>query len=379
MKKIAKTIKRKRGKKIQKGAIGNIFIFGILLLLIVLSFSLVGGSPSTSTPENGTLVQITTPTPNATHNTLQLETFGYTTIAPTLTVAQPSISSAQPINSQPSTGAATPPSDEHPVPDGPPAPANSFPTAPPNAPVCQDQDDGVIVPDTCRCADLTVVCSNGNPVNITPGQFGSLPVDGLITCGAPPYAENGRYCVGKPVIYLYPTDPTFVTVQVNTIGSIVESNPTYPQGGWKNVLAYPNGNLEYQNQPYTELFYESSVNSLQKPEKGIVIPKDELTENLNSVLDKLGLISNEKKEFIAFWLPKLQALNSPYIFFSVLSSSSKDTVDHVVITPKPDTQIAFIAYFKPVNTANYGSALELPPTPQRIGFTSVEWGGVIDK
>lgn len=362
-----KVIHRKpgRSKKIQKGSIGNIFIFGILLLLILLAFSAVGGSPSTEPLNNGAQVQIITPTPDTTHNTLQLETFGFTTIAPTNTSVPPANTAQQPVETNPSTGSLPP--------------ANSFPTSPPNAPFCQDDDDGVIVSPACRCVDLTVECVNGQPVNLTSGAFGNLPVSDLITCGTPPYADNGRYCVGKPVIYLYPTKPTFVTVQVTTNGSIVESNPVYPQGGWKDVLAFSTGNLQYQNKQYTELFYESSVSTFEKPSLGIVIPTSELVQNLNGVLSKLGLIGAEKNEFISFWVPKLQTLNSPYIFFSVLSPSAKDAIDHVVITPKPDTQIDFIAYFKPVSTTNYGSILTLPPTPKRVGFTSVEWGGVIDK
>jgi len=188
----------------------------------------------------------------------------------------------------------------------------------------------------------------------------------------------GNNCIYKPVIYLYPTVPTDVNVQVVTSGSITVSDPFYPVGGWKHVLAYPDGSLEYQNKRYTELFYESSVNTFQKPDQGFVIPKDKLAENLDALLSKLGLIGSEKKEFISFWQPRLEALNSPYIFFSVLSSSAKGTVDHVEISPKPDTQIQFIAYFKPIATSTYGSALTLPPTPKRVGFTSVEWGGVID-
>jgi hypothetical protein len=84
MKKITRK-KRSSGKKIQKGSIGNFFIFGVLALLIVLGITAVGGLPSSRAPVSGTEVKIITPTPNAGHNTLQMQTFGYTTIAPTVT------------------------------------------------------------------------------------------------------------------------------------------------------------------------------------------------------------------------------------------------------------------------------------------------------
>jgi hypothetical protein len=375
MKKIIKKKKKVSSRKMQKGTIGNFFVFGVLGLLIVAGITAIGGFPATLSPQTGTQVQIVTPTANPSHNTLQLDTFGFTTIAPTLAPTQApanaptsAIKPTTPVVNQP----VNQPVDQLPN-DG------TFPASPPGAPICQDDDDGVIVSSSCKCADLTVECVNGQPENITSGAFGALPVTDLITCGTAPYAANGRYCVGKPVIYLYPTVPTYVNVQVATSGSIVVSNPTYPAGGWKNILAYPNGTFQYQNQTYSELFYESSVTNFQKPEQGIVIPTSELTENLNGILGQLGLVGNEKKEFISFWKPRLEALNTPYIFFSVLSPSAKDAIDHVMITPKPTTQIAFIAYFKPINTPTYGSSLKLPPTPQRIGFTSVEWGGVIDK
>lgn len=375
MKKIVKK-KKRSSKKLQRGTVGNFFVFGVLALLVILGITAVGGLPSVVSPSSGTSVQIVTPTPDTSHNTLQLETFGFTTIVPT---SIPTVASQQQISILPTQGQQIIPTS---------AIQQSSPTSSaPNSSICPDDDDGVIVPSTCQCPDDTLECISDTQYKIL-GPDGSSIIDctgsntsncGAQLCGVAPYASSGKYCVAKPVIYLYPTVPTYVSVQVITSGHITVSNPTYPLGGWKNILAYPNGSLNYQNQLYSELFYESSVTNFQKPNQGIVIPTNELSENLNSILSQLGLIGSEKKEFIAFWLPRLQALNSSYIFFSVLSPSAKGAIDHVVISPKPSTQIAFIAYFKPISTPNYGSPLTLPPTPQRIGFTSVEWGGVIDK
>lgn len=361
---MVKKKKPNNSKKIQRGAIGNFFVFGILALLIILGITAVGGTPSISSPQSGTAVQITTPTPGASHNNLQLETFGFTTIAPTSVTAQ-----------QPTKTISSRPSQ--------PKPSNSPPAS--NKPICQDDDDGVLVPSTCQCPDDTLECISTTQYEIfgPDGTLlskcnGSVSTCGAQVCGVAPFTSMGRYCVAKPIIYLYPTAPTYVAVQVKTKGKVVVSNPTYPQGGWKNILAFPDGNLQYHKQPYSELFYESSISTFEKPTQGIVIPTAHLTENLNEILGQLGLVGSEKQEFLSFWVPKLQALNSSYIFFSVLSPTAKKAIDNVIITPKPETQIAFIAYFKPINSPNYGSTLQLPPTPQRIGFTSVEWGGIID-
>ncbi len=359
-----KTKKRKQiTKKLQRGTVGNFFVFGVLALLIILGITAVGGLPSSSAPVSGTVVKIITPTPDTSHNdkTLQLETFGFTTLAPTVIAQKPTL----PANIVPTQ------------------PAKPQPTS--NKPVCTHNDDGVVVSPACQCIHDTLTCISTTKYIIYHSD-GSIISDcrnggpncRTQVCGKAPYKNMGNYCILKPVIYLYPTVPTYVNVQVVTSGSITVSNPFYPPGGWKHVLAYPDGSLEYQNQKYTELFYESSVNTFQKPHQGFVIPKDKLAENLDALLSKLGLIGSEKKEFISFWQPRLEALNSPYIFFSVLSTSAKGTVDHVEISPKPDTQIQFVAYFKPIATSTYGSALKLPPTPKRVGFTSVEWGGVID-
>ncbi len=72
-------------KKMQKGTIGNFFVFGVLALLVVLAITAVGGLPSDKFANSGKLVNVVTPTQSPTHSTLQLQTFGYVTIAPTPT------------------------------------------------------------------------------------------------------------------------------------------------------------------------------------------------------------------------------------------------------------------------------------------------------
>jgi hypothetical protein len=359
MRKIVKKKRRNFSKKMQKGSIGNFFIFVILILLIILAFNAIGGLPSTENPTSGTVVHIKEPAQDNSHNTLQLQTFGFTTISPTNTgVPQ------QTVNTPPGT---------------------IIPPPPFTAPRCGfDDDNGVLVNNTCKCLDLDVICKNGKgytddgrPFTIPAGDAPPGYKAGQDPCGTRIAPGEGRYCVAKPVIYLYPTTPTWVSVQVITSGKVVVSDPLYPQGGW-NVLAQPDGTLAYQNQKYTELFYESSVTDFQKPDTGVTIATDQLAQRLNEILTQLGLVGHEKQEFLSYWLPRLQNLNTPYIYFSLLDTSAKATVDNVVISPKPDTQIAFIAYFKGV-TKPVENTLQLQPMPKRVGFVSVEWGGVLDK
>lgn len=265
------------------------------------------------------------------------------------------------------------------------------PTSPP-VDACNHHDDGTAVDPACFCPQYLVHCVGGQCVDINLDKSGLKMRDGhLITCDdthppafhtnwcQPPIGQpDGWNCLGKPVIYLYPTHPMFVDVAVETPGKIITSIPLYPTGGWKNVYAEPNGNLTYNNSSYKELFYESSVKDLPKPGQGITLSKEKVEKQLDLILTKLGLIQNEKQEFLDWWVPKLQQLNSPYIFFSLIDQNAKDTFDHVVISPEPDTKIEFIAYFRPISEPYTGAPLRLPVTPpKRIGFTSVEWGGTI--
>lgn len=187
------------------------------------------------------------------------------------------------------------------------------------------------------------------------------------------------FCAGKPVIYLYPEIPTMVDVVLTIPGTIVESDPLYPENGWRNVLAQPDGTLFYEGKQYHELYYESALDAINAPHTGFFLKREMLEEQMRNIIQQLGLIKHEEDEFIEYWLPKLQDLKTPYVFFSVFDKPEKERIDHVTITPKPDTTIEFIAYFKGVILPYNTEPLVLPKNPpQRIGFTAVEWGGIID-
>ena len=182
--------------------------------------------------------------------------------------------------------------------------------------------------------------------------------------------------MGKPVIYLYPEKPTFVDVTVS--GNIVESIPEY-NNGWFGVLAMPSGVLKYQGNYYRELYYESESKTLNAPNNGMFIKTENIRNELKIKTQKLGLNSFESEEFVEYWTPRLTDLNKKYIFFSILDREEKERTDHVEISPKPDTFIQFIAYFKGVDEKFETKLFDPPTPPKRIGFTAIEWGGVIDR
>lgn len=233
----------------------------------------------------------------------------------------------------------------------------------------------------CDCSrEAKVTCSGGVCTNITgAGANGPTGCEGWTNppCGTAEAPSDGQYCWLKPVIYLYPTKPTNVSVKIETQGKITISDPLY-ENGWNNVLAFPDGKLIYKNKAYSELFYETDNKKVDAPSSGLVVETKNIQNELYSLTKELGLIKNEQDELVEFWTPRLTALNTKYILISLVDKNTKKKSDNVLITPNPDTKIEFILYFKGTDEKINISPLSLPEIPRRVGFTSVEWGGTID-
>jgi len=349
-----KSRNKKKNKISKKPGLILFFIFAALFCVVIVTL------PSTQTNRLSYGASIPF-TPVPAKNNLQLDWF----LPPTYTPPTQQVEPAQESNQVPSIPAVSS------------TQSNPAPSSGPNPATCSGyEDSGVPIPSNCTCPGVYLICpwTKTDPTDVTVGPNGCE--DSLVV-GPPP--ATGKFCIDKPVIYLYPTTPIYVNVTVNSTGSVVISNPTYPQNGWKNILANPGGTLQYQGSNYTELFYETSVTQFQKPTNGIILKTTTLVDSLNTILTQLGLISNEKQEFLSYWVPRLIALHSPYIFFSLLTPFAKAQIDSVTISPKPETMIDFITYFKPVATDANTSILKLPTPVARKGFVAVEWGGVIDK
>lgn len=180
---------------------------------------------------------------------------------------------------------------------------------------------------------------------------------------------------GKPVIYLYPKETTKVNVQVDPQGGFTYTDPVYPEGGW-NVLATPQGKLTYllDNKPYPYLFWEGRGGLYEKPKQGFVVKKAEVYSFLQQKLAELGLNTQESADFLEFWYPRMQA--KPYYFISFLGNQVMDKLAPLNITPKPDTVIRVLMDYTPLDQPIEVEGFKIK-TPERKGFTVVEWGGVI--
>ncbi len=175
---------------------------------------------------------------------------------------------------------------------------------------------------------------------------------------------------GKPVVYLYPTVPTNVSVQVDA--KITKSDPDYGNG-W-NVLAMPSGQLFSGLNKYDSLFWEGTGKLYPTINSGFIVPQAKLTDTLTAQLHQLGLNQKESADFLEFWLPKMPT--TPYVRVTWFGKNQMDQLAPLTVTPKPDTVIRIFMDFEGLNQPIVISPQRLG-APARRGFTVVEWGGLL--
>lgn len=207
---------------------------------------------------------------------------------------------------------------------------------------------------------------------------------------------------GKPVIYLYPKEPTKVSVKFQTPPEFTVDIPPYADF-WQ-VLAQPDGSLtnlkpeltdcrqidfskkgsEYAKEAcekniYPYLYWAGNVNSKDYPtiDGGWIVGKNDLSMFLDSKLTEVGLNEKEKNDFMSYWLPDMMIKNAPYYRISFLQTNDLNFLFPMTVSPNPDTIFRIFLDYVPL--------VDKPqnlPKPQvlnklvRNGFTLVEWGGL---
>lgn len=184
------------------------------------------------------------------------------------------------------------------------------------------------------------------------------------------------YGCAKPVIYLYPSSTTKVSVRVGADVKI--SDPQYDtKQGWKDVLARPSGALTYQGKVYDSLFWEGpGVGKYPSISSGIVVPTNQALRTINTQLKQLGLNNKEIADFQAYWQDKLPA--KPYTRLTWLTTNEMNQLAPLYITPKPDTIIRVFLDYSGLDAPIAITPQSLTKIP-RSGFTVVEWGGLSPK
>ncbi|MEX2483530.1 MAG: hypothetical protein WED10_03180 [Brumimicrobium sp.] len=177
----------------------------------------------------------------------------------------------------------------------------------------------------------------------------------------------------KPVLYLYPQDTTEVRVNVELNNhEMIFDYPKY-NDGW-TVKATPQGDLfDKMNRQYYCLFWETQGPAIaENLTEGFLIHKSEAVDFLEDKLAELGLNAKESNEFIIYWLPKLQQSEYSAVYFA---QEEYEEVAKLKISPKPDQVIRVMMLFEGLDEPIKLTEQELPETPDRFGFTAVEWGG----
>lgn len=176
----------------------------------------------------------------------------------------------------------------------------------------------------------------------------------------------------KPVIYIYPEQDTEVKVQLSLKDS--ELTTLYPEfnsdDAWK-VLAHPNGDIEINNKNYNYLYWEAEHQKSNEFTPQYCIKGSETAAFLESKLLELGLTEHESNEFIVYWLPLMQ--NNTYNLITFDTTEYEKRADLNTI-PEADTMIRVFMTFEASDKFVETKEVEIK-TPERKGFTVVEWGG----
>ncbi len=182
---------------------------------------------------------------------------------------------------------------------------------------------------------------------------------------------SGVETFAKPVLYLYPTQTTDVTVKVAN----VDLTCTYPayNDGW-SVTAFPDGTLinHTDGREYSYLFWEGMGELETDFSEGFCVRGEDTAAFLQQTLSNLGLTPREYNEFIVWWLPQMQ--DNPYNLIH-FAWEEYDRAAPLEISPAPDTLLRVFMVWQASDTFVDIPAPILPEAPVREGFTVVEWGG----
>lgn len=181
--------------------------------------------------------------------------------------------------------------------------------------------------------------------------------------------ENVAY---KPVIYLYPEQPTEVEVLLDYDGEVTATLPEYGDG-W-HVTAYPDGTLvDAEGRSYPYLFWEGESDTVYDLSRGFCVSGAETEVFLRETLAALGLNAAETQDFIEFWLPHMD--QNAYNRICFQAEAYTDGA-RLTISPGPDSLLRVFMVFTPLDAP---VALEPQSLPAftREGFCAVEWGGAL--
>lgn len=186
-----------------------------------------------------------------------------------------------------------------------------------------------------------------------------------------PYIDPHDLLVGKPVIYLYPTAPTEVTVKYLNEENLITTYPKYA-GEWR-VFADTDGTLtDDSGRQYYALFFDEARTHEVDFSSGFYVTADGAIPFLEEKLALLGFTEREADEFIMFWLPVLEKNGQSLVYFE--QTAEREAECPLDISPAPQSVLRVIIHIKKVDAPALIEEQTLVPF-ERHGFTLVEWGG----
>ena len=185
------------------------------------------------------------------------------------------------------------------------------------------------------------------------------------------YSSSGSMELRKPIIYLYPTATTSISVQLQKPENFTATYSLYGDG-WR-VTAQPDGKLsDASGKQYYALYWEGKDTSPHDFSTGFYVTKDTAAHVLEKQLTKIGLNSRERNEFMIYWLPVLRDIGQSVIHFRL--TDELQSQNKLTISPAPDSLLRIAMDIKPVRRPVVLPAQKLDSF-ERKGFAVVEWGG----
>lgn len=181
---------------------------------------------------------------------------------------------------------------------------------------------------------------------------------------------------GKPVIYLYPEETMDVDVTVEPRGGFTFTEPAY-NDGW-SVTAKPNGQLRNKadGKTYPYLFWEGRGGLYQAPEEFWVVEQKEVKRFLKSTLAQYGLNRQEIADFNEFWVPRMK--EAEYYKIGFHGTAVMDEIAPLTVSGGPDSIFRILMDFEELEEPVEANPPKNIVPFERVGFTVVEWGGVIE-
>lgn len=179
----------------------------------------------------------------------------------------------------------------------------------------------------------------------------------------------------KPLIYIYPTTDTKVSVKLGKDDLLTTTYPRY-NNGWE-VYAKTDGTLIDNNgRSYYGLYWEGNNYIINNYKDGFVVKGTDSIKFLEEKLNTLGLNEREANEFIMYWLPKLE--ENKYNLIRFLSTEEINEQMPLEVNPTPDTIIRVFMIYKPLDEKMTIKEQQLSKV-SRNGYTVIEWGGSLVK